>query len=176
MGSICPICNKEEFEGTLFCSDCGTKMFMENDAFAKFSNPININTDSLHSQKKSVGFLNEQLNEDQVNLRIIKTGQILPLAGEGEYIIGRVGKGQSVLPDIDLTAFEAYSLGVSRLHAIISIQEKGINLVDLSSSNGTKVNNKKISPQIEHPIKNGDEIIFGKLKIQALLHQEKYIF
>ncbi|OUS25294.1 hypothetical protein A9Q99_22140 [Gammaproteobacteria bacterium 45_16_T64] len=48
---------------------------------------------------------------------------------------------------------------MSRRHAELSLKGGGLRIVDLGSSNGTCVNNKKIS---EHQLKPGDKISFDK--------------
>jgi predicted component of type VI protein secretion system len=107
-----------------------------------------------------------------VSLHVVRTGQILPLVGRNEYTIGRVSEGQSILPDIDLTPYEAYAQGVSRLHATIKVDEGKISIIDLGSSNGTRVNNATIAPHKVHEVKHGDVITLGQFKIQALVRQD----
>ncbi len=41
--------------------------------------------------------------------------------------------------------------------------------MDLDSANGTYVNGKRLNPNVEHTLKNGDVVALGKLKIQVLL-------
>jgi pSer/pThr/pTyr-binding forkhead associated (FHA) protein len=79
-----------------------------------------------------------------------------------------VTEGQPILPDIDLTPYEAYSRGVSRLHSALKIVNKRVVIVDLGSSNGTRVNGQKIVPNVDYPLNNGDVIALGRLRIQVL--------
>ncbi|MCW5838881.1 MAG: FHA domain-containing protein [Anaerolineales bacterium] len=104
----------------------------------------------------------------RLNLHIIRTGQILPLAGPGEFIVGRVSSGQSILPDVDLEPYAAYESGVSRLHARIRIQAEEILITDLGSANGTRLNNDKLAPHQPYSIQNKDVLRFGRLSVQAL--------
>ena len=108
----------------------------------------------------------------QINLHIIRTGQIIPLEGRTDFTIGRISEGQSILPDIDLSPFDAYSQGVSRLHATLKIRDSLFYVEDLGSSNGTRINNEKIQPLSDHLIHNGDVIALGRFKVQALIRQE----
>jgi pSer/pThr/pTyr-binding forkhead associated (FHA) protein len=110
--------------------------------------------------------------EARISLHIVRTGQILPLIGRDEFTIGRVSEGQSILPDIDLTPYEAYSQGVSRLHATIKIMKDRVSVTDLGSSNGTRINQTKLSPNKEYKLNHGDVISLGKFKIQALIRQD----
>ncbi len=50
---------------------------------------------------------------------------------------------------------------VSAKHALIKQSAQGMVLVDLGSSNGTKVNNKKLKKHQERLLKNGDTILFA---------------
>jgi pSer/pThr/pTyr-binding forkhead associated (FHA) protein len=112
-------------------------------------------------------------SDAKASLHIVRTGQILPLVGRDEFTVGRVSEGQSILPDIDLTPYEAYSQGVSRLHATLKIYADQITITDLGSSNGTRINSEKIPPHKEHVLGHGDEIKLGQFKIQALLRQDE---
>lgn len=50
---------------------------------------------------------------------------------------------------------------VSSYHAVIKKTTEGMKLIDLGSSNGTKLNNKKLKKQHEIVLKNGDTILFA---------------
>jgi pSer/pThr/pTyr-binding forkhead associated (FHA) protein len=52
---------------------------------------------------------------------------------------------------------------VSRKHAEIRPHGDGFILIDLGSTNGTKVNGVKID---QHPLRDGDEISFGNTRIR----------
>jgi pSer/pThr/pTyr-binding forkhead associated (FHA) protein len=99
----------------------------------------------------------------------VDTGQVLPLSERNEFTMGRSTEGQPVMPDIDLSPYQAYSRGVSRLHAVIKRGIDNIYLMDLDSANGTFLNGKRLIPHEEEPVANGDIMALGKLKIQVLL-------
>jgi hypothetical protein len=170
MSIVCPNCHHGEPEGALFCSECGTKLISEDG----LSTAAIRATDSKISQIDPVGPPPPPVPavEAQISLHIVRTGQILPLVGRDEFTIGRVSEGQSILPDIDLTPYEAYSQGVSRLHSTIKVEANSIAIVDLGSSNGTRVNQVKIPAHLDHQLKHGDVISLGRFKIQALIRQD----
>ena len=72
------------------------------------------------------------------------------------------------MPDIDLSPYQAYAAGVSRLHAIIKREGARIIFMDLGSANGTYINGKRLSSNVEQVINHGDIIALGKLKMQVL--------
>jgi pSer/pThr/pTyr-binding forkhead associated (FHA) protein len=104
-------------------------------------------------------------------LQVVRTGQILPLPGSGEFIIGRVSEGQSILPDIDMEPFEGFEAGVSRLHARIHVSDSEVSLVDLGSSNGTRLNNQHLMPNQPQPLKHKDLVRLGRMSLQVLIRE-----
>jgi len=170
MTITCPKCKHEEPDGAIVCSNCGSKMFdMDGLSTASIAqtDSIKVKTGSRQVPPAPV-----TATEAQISLHIVRTGQILPLIGREEFTIGRVSEGQSILPDIDLTPYEAYSQGVSRLHATLKITKERVTVVDLGSSNGTRINQTKLTPNKEYKLNHGDVISLGKFKIQALIRQD----
>jgi len=83
----------------------------------------------------------------------------IPIA-EGEmFTIGRfdvsVGKQQSSFE------FDKKTKAVSRRHAVIERDISGYRIVDLSSSAGTFVNDKKLPPNMPHGLESGYRVSFG---------------
>jgi pSer/pThr/pTyr-binding forkhead associated (FHA) protein len=69
-------------------------------------------------------------------------------------------------PAIDLTDHQAYSLGVSRRHASITLNQDGCWIRDLGSVNGTWINGKRLLAHIPYSLTLGDEIWLGKLSLR----------
>lgn len=83
---------------------------------------------------------------------MLPTGQRFTLA-EYPVSVGRKPECNIVLADPN----------VSRNHAEIRPHGEGFLLVDLGSTNGTKVNGVKVS---QHQLRDGDEISFGNTRIR----------
>jgi len=111
------------------------------------------------------------LSEAVVSLHLVESGIILHLSGQTEFTLGRVSDGQPILPDVDLSPYEAYSQGVSRLHSSLKFNNNRLFITDLGSSNGTRVNGQKISPNVDYPVNHGDVVALGKFKIQVLIRK-----
>ncbi len=107
--------------------------------------------------------------EDVVSVYVVDARRTIPLRGRSEYTIGRVSEDQPIIPDVDLTEFEAYIQGVSRLHAALKVGRQRLSIRDLGSSNGTRVNGQRIVPHVDYPLKPGDSVALGKLVIQVLV-------
>jgi predicted component of type VI protein secretion system len=85
-----------------------------------------------------------------------------------EIIIGRKDPATGSMPDIDLTPFAGYRMGVSRRHAAIRLTEGHfLDLWDLGSSNGTFLNGMRLVAYRPHRLRDGDEIRLGQLSMHA---------
>ena len=171
---LCPNCHHKEISGALFCSECGSRLVMSE-------------TPTTHSiERNQTGLLMFQSTREPsppapvappgsadalVSLHLIESGMILHLSGQSEFTLGRIAEGQPILPDVDFSPYEAYSQGVSRLHASMKVNNQRVFITDLGSSNGTRVNGQKIMPNVDYPLNHGDVIALGKFKIQVLIRK-----
>lgn len=164
---VCKNCGKTQEQEDVFCAQCGAKL-VEDEGLRTM--PVNPNVGGITTTRlqASGALTNPPIGHARLSLHIIRSGQILPLNGPGEYIVGRVSEGQSILPDVDLEPFAAYESGVSRLHARIKIDETNMSIMDLGSANGTRLNNQKLDPHHEYPLSDKDVVRLGRMSIQAL--------
>ncbi|MFG1793530.1 FHA domain-containing protein [Nocardia sp. NPDC049149] len=79
-----------------------------------------------------------------------------------EILIGKRSVSQGVRPDIDLGIAPA-DVGVSRTHAMLHLDENGLTVTDLGSTNGTSVNgsDELIPAKVAVPLRSGDRIHLG---------------
>lgn len=81
-----------------------------------------------------------------------------------EIIIGRKFE-DSTENFLDLSGLDGFNLGLSRRHAMIRRTDSGYEVVDLSSTNGTWMDNERLIPEKSYPLKNGAQLRIGRLKI-----------
>ena len=168
MTVACPNCKSANISGMVFCSECGAQL-QYSDVF----DTQNISTAQVRAALTKAP--THPLSVPQVqmttwaSLHLLDTGQVLPLVDRDEFTLGRVSDGQPIMPDIDLSAYQAYACGVSRLHTILRRTGSRVVIMDLGSANGTYLNGKRLNPNQEQNIAHGDIIALGKLKMQILL-------
>lgn len=167
---VCSTCQHKEYLGTLFCSECGARLVYQVETLPKTV------VHSYVNRGQEMPILPLAPHTDPsimavISLKVMGTGHFFPLPGNGDYTLGRVSGNQPILPDIDLTPYQAYEGGVSRLHATIRIEDQTITITDLGSSNGTRVNDKKIVAHHPYPLKHGDLLSLGKFKSQILIRK-----
>lgn len=96
---------------------------------------------------------------------------VLRLPQQRPLIFGRDDPDSGQRPDIDLVPYGAYHNGVSRHHAAIELQGKRLVVRDLSSVNGTFLNDVRIDPHDPHQIRDGDTVRLGNLIVNVFFHQ-----
>jgi pSer/pThr/pTyr-binding forkhead associated (FHA) protein len=163
----CPVCKHMEFVGSLYCSECGTRLVRVTSAPAadvtreRPDREATVTRPAVHDGPDlETGAL--------IGLRVVNTGQVVSLVGRDNYTIGRVISTQAVVPDVDLSPFRAHEHGVSRLHAELHLTADGVAIVDLESANGTHINGRRLEPQEPMPLRNGDIIQLGSLSLQLI--------
>jgi hypothetical protein len=113
---VCPNCQYKNVTGAMFCAECGAQLD---------------GVDTLITQAITDEQIAEELSKKPtrpepappvnswISLHLMDSGKILPLASRSEFTLGRLSEGQPIMPDIDLTPYQAYASGVSRLHAVV---------------------------------------------------------
>ena len=93
-------------------------------------------------------------------LTLINDALGIRLAGVNGAIIGR-RQGPYV------QSFQQY-LYVSGVHAQIKFEaSKGWSITDKHSSNGTKVNDRQLPPDVDTPLQNGDTIVLANVPLRV---------
>ena len=161
---VCQNCKSQEPDGTIFCSECGAQLLQTNSAQTqKFTD-----TDELKDGPQYVNVLSKP-SDTWISLHLLDSGHILSFSERPEFTLGRLSENQPIEPDVDLSPYKAFDNGVSRLHAVVKNTAGSVILIDLGSSNGTYINGIRIMPNVEHPLRHGDIVALGKLKMQIVL-------
>jgi len=164
---ICSNCQHKNVAGAMFCAECGAQLDGVETLITQA-----ITDEQIENELKSKAPRPETPAvpaNSWLSLHLMDSGKIVPLASRNEFTLGRLSEGQPIMPDIDLTPYQAYASGVSRLHAVVKRDAKRVMVMDLGSSNGTYLNGRRLNPHTEESLNHGDIVALGKLKIQILL-------
>lgn len=99
-----------------------------------------------------------------MSLRLVESGEQIPLGDRSELVVGRTHKDSA--PDIDLGPYDGKKWGVSRRHVRLVRKGEQWYVEDLSSTNGTFVNGIKLPPHELTAINRGDYLRLGTLELQ----------
>jgi hypothetical protein len=88
----------------------------------------------------------------------------LPESDNG-YILGRAFPNND--SEIDLTPFGAEEAGMSRRHAMLTIDQDHLWITDLHSVNGTFLNGCPLEPDKPTLLRDGDQLELGRLSLRV---------
>jgi pSer/pThr/pTyr-binding forkhead associated (FHA) protein len=168
----CKICNNEEYHGVLFCGECGSQIAFVSDTKVNtlvYPNQIRgMEVDFTQTIPKKL------LEERTFILYSSEREQVIEIPDQEEFTIGRFVEGQVITPDVDLNLYEAYDMGISRLHATLRINkiQNKVHVIDLGSANGSSVNGYEIPANSEVPLNHGDVLTLGKFNMKVILPQD----
>jgi hypothetical protein len=160
---LCSACQTHNPIANTLCEKCGTPLV------ALLPARITVRVPDIMKETVAIPELAKpsQRFEDAMGVYIVgQTEPILLDASITKVLIGRYSPGESV-PTIDLTPFDAHLFGVSRQHAMIFRSENGVFLQDLGSTNGTWLNDKRLTAQKLYEMKSGDLIRLGQLGMRC---------
>jgi hypothetical protein len=164
----CPECRLQEPEGSLFCSNCGARLFADDQHADRNVLPFVKSAPPGSTPAPLVG-KRAQPAEAATGIRFIipLSGRQVALPLKDRLEIGRHDTLREIKPDLDLSQDGGAEAGVSRLHAAIVHTAQGPAIMDLDSVNGTWVNNYRIPPRLPFAIDSGDELKLGELVVHV---------
>ncbi|GAB4417911.1 MAG: forkhead-associated protein [Anaerolineae bacterium] len=157
---ICPHCGWENFEGIIYCDRCGVAL-------------VNL---PLATRVLS-GSQGEQVRVDALGpdgvliLQVEQHDSPIMVQLRQDLILGRVTQTGDLTTYINLTPFGADEAGVSRRHARLLRDGNAVYLMDLNSTNGTRVNGEALAAGVEKRLHDGDELLLGRLKVYVYFKQ-----
>jgi hypothetical protein len=165
----CVVCRNREQEGELFCSECGARLTGNWSATGPSTTVTYAAAGRIHEMAAATAATAaaaSALMPGQISLTINGASQPVVLEGRMEYVLGREGHEQ-VVPDLNLNDYGARDKGVSRVHAALRLDRGQVFLIDLGSTNGTRLNGQPLPAHQPTPLANGDELRLGKLLMRV---------
>ncbi|MGB1286577.1 MAG: FHA domain-containing protein [Aggregatilineales bacterium] len=98
-------------------------------------------------------------------LHILEAIHPLRVDIQGEMSIGRGDNTANFQPDIDMSPYGAYRLGLSRHHATLRRNGMHLELIDPGSRNGSSINGTQLDATVPVRLKDGDEVRLGNLAL-----------
>lgn len=161
--NICPNCSHQNRVGVLVCEYCGVSIF---DSVFRQTRRIHQQELSYQTAPLATGVL---VQEACVMLRISGASTPIQLNPERPMILGRVNNQNPRRPDVDLTVYRAFEMGVSCRHATMHQRDGELIISDLGSTNGTCINGQKLVPHQPYALRDGDEIRLGNLFMRVYI-------
>ena len=150
---ICPHCGHDNFEGVIYCEQCGVALVAVPIATRQLEgDEQQSDTDRLGSE----AVLILQVGEDETPILVQM---------RNEVVLGRMSQTDQLKTFINLVPYGADEAGVSRQHARLQRVEDAVYVMDLNSTNGTRVNGEPLQASVEKHLRDGDELMLGRLRV-----------
>ncbi len=176
---LCSNCGHQNRAGVVFCENCGASLIGK----------LPLDTKSLEGsseeEKVQIGIDVSVLTDVKIQGQaIFREGDTLRLDIDGspepikfkpkpETIFGRRDPATGAMPDVDLTPFAGYRMGVSRRHAAIRFgDDDNLDIWDLGSSNGTFLNGQRLSAHRPYRLRDGDELRLGQMVVHIYFEEK----
>ncbi len=156
---VCPQCGKKNPPSESYCYSCGQML------------GVSLATRKLEEEEPDRSLFGA-MTTLLIMIRNHAQRPINVTIGNEALLIGRNVPGSANQPHIDLTPYDAETMGVSRIHASIQREKQTLTIVDKGSSNSTFINGEKIHPHEVRVIHDGDEIRFGRLTTIFIFKRE----
>lgn len=162
---VCPNCKHVNRIGTVFCENCGASLIGD----APLGTRAITGNEATETREALAVIKREETFPADIMLRIeIPDAEPILLKQKRETIFGRRDPATGAMPDVDMTPFAGYRLGVSRRHAAIRRTDNNqLELWDLGSSNGTYLNGVRLAAHRPNRLKDGDEIRLGQMVMRV---------
>lgn len=158
---VCSNCQHENKIGETHCAQCDTPL---NVGINTLPVPLLSDADQLLEGFGSVELAASPPTRNAIALHIPGETQPIVLVDIDEIVLGRHSHDEQRLT-VDLTDYRAYTLGVSRRHALINRTDEGYVLFDLGGANGTWLNRERLTPHKPYRLESGDLIVLGQLSL-----------
>ena len=161
-GKFCPVCKNKNEQEAVICKHCGAPL--------KYHKP-STGTVKVDESQTDDSKLPEELQIDEAiipnnGIAVYFAGTTKPnvILTDKEFIIGRkVVATSEVL--LDLSEFDGFRLGLSRRHAMIRQANSGYEIIDLSSTNGTWLNDERLVPYTPYPLTSGSQLRLSRMRL-----------
>ncbi len=156
----CPVCGLVNRPGELACSRCGTIL-----APGGTTRKLDADDDAPKPASWPTG---DVIVTGQAPIIFEVEGEEMTVPVSEVITVGRISEvPDDSRPDVDLSKFGAGEKGVSRKHIKIKRKNILVYVADLGSTNGTLLNGRRLIPNAERLLRNGDELQLGRLKIKV---------
>lgn len=158
---FCPICKNKNDREAIICVHCGASLEIY------FPESATTRTTDMQTITGKVGeWLYDETAVPTGSIAIYVEGAPKPvfMTSEKEFILGRKVEQTSQVM-LDLSTLGGYHLGLSRLHAVIRQAAHGYEIMDLGSSNGTWLNDERLTPHRAYPLTNASQIRLARMRL-----------
>ena len=165
---FCPICKQKNELEAVVCTRCGASL----ETFPMDETAITRTTEVQTRVMERMGelLINEALiPAGGIAMYLAGTSDPVFLSSEKEFVIGRkVEEDGTTEAFLDLAKLGGYQMGLSKRHVMVRRAEHGYEVIDLSSRNGTWLNDNQLVPNKPYPLTSGSQLRLARMRLFVL--------
>ncbi len=163
---FCPACKHANPSNAAICHFCGVDLLIRDDE-TKSGEKTRFKTKLLPEEGQAkIADQSPAAPAQGIAIYVISSNKPILVSDKQELILGRrMPKDPTNSNLVDLTDYGAYESGVSRRHASIVRTEKGYEITDLGSPNGTWLDQVRLAANLPYPLKGLSKIFVGRLHL-----------
>ncbi|HXQ33000.1 MAG TPA: FHA domain-containing protein [Anaerolineales bacterium] len=165
---FCPVCKQKNDLEALVCMRCGSAL----ETYAMNETEITRTTEVQTRVVERMGelLINEALTPvGGIAMYLAGTSDPVFLSSEKEFVIGRkVEEEGTTEAFLDLAKLGGYQMGLSKRHAMIRREVNGYEVIDLSSRNGTWLNDDQLIPNKPYSLASGSQLRLARMRLFVL--------
>ena len=157
---FCYVCQNKNEPEAIICIYCGASLDK-----GKYSTTRKAEIKINYSEKNEEFSLDEAIiPKEGIAVYFAETTKPFVIQTDREFIIGRKVIETSE-PMLDLSDFDGFKMGLSRRHAMIRQATSGYEIIDLSSTNGTWLNDERLVPYTPYPLASGSRVRLSRIRL-----------
>ena len=157
---FCPVCHFGNNSVAIVCINCGASLDPKKYQTTRISE-LKVN----YSEKPKELHVDEDIIPNEgIAIYFAETTKPFIVRVDREFVIGRrvIATTEAML---DLSDFDGFRMGLSRRHAMIRQAETGYEIIDLSSTNGTWLNDERLEPYATYPLPSGSRLLLSRIRL-----------
>jgi len=163
---FCPVCKNKNEPGAILCRYCGASLDEYPTSAAVTTRNTGSYNNLLENSREAPG--KALTPDDGIAIYIAENTQPVFVSSDKQFVIGRKMEGDVLESILDLSEFGGFNMGISRRHVAIHQTESGYEIVDLSSTNGTWLNDERLIPNKSYPLASGAQLRVGRMRVHVL--------
>jgi pSer/pThr/pTyr-binding forkhead associated (FHA) protein len=105
-----------------------------------------------------------------IEVEVLNTGRKVLLSADREILVGRLDAAHGIFPELDMTTDGGLEQGVSRRHARVYTRDGTCFVEDLDSTNGTFLNDERVTPYLPYAFRDSDSLMFGTMRTKVHIY------
>ncbi|MCE9645520.1 MAG: FHA domain-containing protein [Chloroflexi bacterium] len=107
---------------------------------------------------------------DSISFYILRLARVIVVRPEGVIFIGRNVQTDSWIPQVNLADLDGFARSVSRRHAMIRPLAGGYEITDLGSTNGSRLDGRRLVANKAYPLLSGAQLTVGQEQLMVIYH------